>query len=217
MNDQTDVQTQDAPLQSEQVETNQSIDPSDKLTPEHPRFKEVLERAKSAEGKVEELQRQLDEISQRVDQRYQDTGDDELTADEIAWLNRVDRGLKAKGYVTQEELRAERKAMEYEKLSGKYNGSNGLPKFDVAEVEAHAKRNGFSNLEKAYKDLHFDAFVQVEAKRTTPNPPSSERPGGGDRDVRSTEFTPEAIAAMDDITYERNREKILASIKSSAR
>ena len=37
------------------------LDPSDKLTPEHPRFKEVYHEAKEAGRKVEELKKSLDE------------------------------------------------------------------------------------------------------------------------------------------------------------
>lgn len=214
MDEEKNVQTTNAPLQSEQKETTPAQeDPSDRLTPDHPRFKEVLERAKQAEGKVSELETAMQQLKEQITTRQEETGDDELTVEEERALARIDRGLRSKGYLTQDDLAVERRSQEYARLAKEYNGSNGLPKFDPTEVEIYAKKNGFSNLEKAYKDLHFDAFVQYQARHSTP-PPSSEKPTGADRQVANTEFNAEAIAAMSDEEYERNREKILAAMRS---
>lgn len=216
MADEQNQQT-DAPLQSEQEQVKQ--DPSDRLTPDHPRFKEVLERAKTAEGKVEDLQNQLNELKDQISTRQESTGDEDLTVEEERALEKIDKQLRSRGYITKDELVVEKRAQEYSRLSDKYSGSNGLPKFDPVEVQSHAKKYGFDNLEKAYKDLHFDAFVQLEAKKNSNsiNPPSSERAGGGDREPAKSEFSPEDIASMSDADYEKNRDKILSSMKTSVR
>ncbi len=211
-----------APLQpnNDEGQNQPKSDPSDQLTPEHPRFKEVIAQNHELKDQIGDLQSQLKDVQDSINRRQEETGDDELTAEEEKSLDRIQKGLKTKyNVVTQEDLRVERRARTYDKLSDKYDGENGLPKFVPVDVEAHAKANGYGdNLEAAYKDMHFQAFVQAEAKKTGTKitPPTSEKPTGGDRDqIANTEFTPEAVAAMSDEEYEKNRDKILGGIKSS--
>jgi hypothetical protein len=206
-----------APLQSDNKQGNP--DPSDNLTPEHPRFKEVVAEKNELKQTVAQLQSEMEEIKQSVANRQTREDDDSLTYEEQQALDRIDRGLKAKGYLTQDDLRARSRAAQYKEMEKTYDGKNGLPKFVPIEVETYAKTNGFGdNYEAAYKDMHFDAIVQQEAKKASQvvPAPTSEKPSSGERgNVADTEFTPEAIAAMSDEEYERNRDKIMGSMRSS--
>jgi hypothetical protein len=224
MNPDNSQESTNAPLQpdNKQEQDNQTkSDPSDNLTPDHPRFKEVVAEKNELKQTVNQLQSQMEELRQSISTRQSREDDDSLTYEEQQALDRIDRGLKAKGYLTEEDLRSRNRAENYKSLTKEYDGKNGLPKFVPIEVEAHAKANGYGdNLLAAYRDMHFDAIVQQESKRSANQPevPTSEKPASGQRgNVANTEFTPEAISQMSDEEYERNREKILGSIRSSTR
>lgn len=207
-----------APLQPGQEEIKKP-DASDQLTPEHPRFKDVYNRMKTAEDKAESLQTQFDELSAKINTRTQETGDEELTAEDLANLDRIDKELRRrKGYVTREDLDAEKRTDNLKEGAKVHDGSDGLPKWDSVEVVAYAKAHGFGeNYDAAYNDMHYDARVQVEAekKAKNPTPPSSERPGGGGREELESDLTAEDIANMTDEEYEKNRTKILSGMKTS--
>lgn len=221
MPEDTNQDNNNAPLQPDNSQGNTKQDPSDNLTPEHPRFKEVVAEKNELKQTVTQLKSEMEELRNSISQRQVRDNDDSLTYDELQALDRIEQGLKSRGYLTQEDLRANRRADNYKALEKEYDGKNGLPKFVPVEIEAHAKANGFGdNLEAAYRDLHFEAIVQREAKKAAePVPaPSSEKPAAGERgNIANTEFTPESIAAMSDEEYERNREKILGSIRQSSR
>lgn len=191
-------------------------DPSDKLTPDHPRFKDVLNRAKQAESRVETLEVQLAELNEKIEARQDRTGDDELTTAERESLEIIEKQLSKRGYVKQDDLRVQKNAESLRGLSGKYNGKNGLPAFDSAEVVAFAKRNGFGdNYESAYKEMHFDAIVEHEAKALSKalKAPSIEKPTGSAETPGKKRFTTQDIANMSDQEYEQYRENLLQSIK----
>lgn len=208
----------DKPLEGDKKEEVKQ-DPSDTLTPDHPRFKEVIAEKNELKNEVENLRSELSEVKEQIAARQEQTGEDELTSDEQVALERIERNLKAKGYVKKEdmqsELRVERKAREYERLSEKYDGKNGLPKFVADDVAIYAKRHGFDDLERAYKDMHFDVRVELEAKRRLEgkNPPTSEQPTGGDRDGDKERLTGDDISNMSDAEYEEKRADLLSSIK----
>ena len=218
MPDELTQEQKDALLQSGQQDREERKDPSDNLTPDHPRFKDVIAKNHELNTQMETLKQQMEELKQNINTRQEATGDDELTVDEEKALDRIYAGLRAKkGVLTEADLRVEKRANEYGRLVGKYDGSNGLPKFVAIDVETHAKKNGYGdNYEAAYKDLHHDAIVQVEAKRMTappPNPTQIEK-GRGDREIKIAEFTPEAIAQMSEEEYDKNRPAILAAMRN---
>lgn len=225
-----DQKVQDAPLQSDQIETNQEIkeDPSDKMTPDHPRFKEVYTQLKDLKSKEEEWTKERADLLSRlekIERGSKSSDEEEFTPDDWAYLERIERGLAKRGNVaTKQDILVEKKALEYDRLSGKFDGSNDLPKFVPVEVEAYAKANGFSNLEKAYRDMHYDAFVQHEAKKLSgnPTPPSSEKPTGqGGKDFAENSI--EAImqkaqtGQLTDAEYEKHREAIHQHMFSKAK
>lgn len=194
-------------------------DPSDKLTPDHPRFKDVLARAKTAEEKQTQLEQELNDLRLKVEARQEKTGDDDFTDEELKALTRIEKGLAMK-FVRKDELQSEsfqiKLERQFERLNEKYDGSNGLPKFVADEVYAYAKRNGLTNnLESAYKLINYDAIVEVEAKKRSnvAAPPTSERPTSSDRSGVSTEVSPTEISEMSDFEWEQNRDKVLRSLK----
>lgn len=71
---------------------------------------------------------------------------------------------------------------EIESLKAKYNGADGLPKFDINKAMEHGKTKGIYNLESAYLDMTYDKRLELERKNIAnelaKNPPvASERPG----------------------------------------
>lgn len=224
----TDLLNEDAPLQSEQGEIKQEVkpeDPSERLTPEHPRFKQVYAEAKAAKEQVSFLEQQINELRESINSRNAPP-DDDLTAEEQAALERINKYFKKSGYITKEELQqtinvelsTDRRSREYMRLSDKYNGGNGLPKFVPEDVQEYAKRKGYGDLEEAYKSMHFDTLVEIEAKKRSMNfVPSSEKPVGGSREALGTDLSREKIASMSPAEYAKNREKIHNWMKSNAR
>lgn len=207
---------QEAQLETgvEQVTTEVSKDPSDQLTPEHPRFKEVVAEKNQLREEIGELKAEMQRLQERVSERQETQDDDSLTREEELALERIDKNLRQRGYVTKNDLEADKEGEKLTSLQGKYNGSDGLPKFVPDEVVIHAKKNGYGrNYEAAYKDMHFDAIVQVAQRRPNLQVPDSEKPTGGERKPATGEFTKEDIAKMSDAEYEANREKILSTVR----
>lgn len=195
-------------------------DPSDKLTPDHPRFKEVLNRAKESEGKVAELEQKLAQLQEQIAARQERTGDDDFTEEELKALARIEKGLASRGFVRKDDLQSEsfqiKLERQFERLNEKYDGTNGLPKFVADEVYAYAKKKGMTDdLESAYKLLNLDTIVEVEAKKRSNGlkPPTSERPTSGDRQGANLEVSPTDIAEMSDEDWEKKRIQILQSLK----
>lgn len=98
-------------MSDEQVNTaeeqkTEGQDPSDKMTPDHPRFKEVYNEAKESKAKVTQLESELAELRQKISERQVATGDSEFTEEEEKALERIEKGLAKRGFVKKEELDA---------------------------------------------------------------------------------------------------------------
>lgn len=193
------------------IETTEGQDPSDRLTPEHPRFKEVIAKNHELEGTIGNLQSQIEELKSSINNK-QDSGED--TDVEEQALRKIERRMEEK-FARKEDLSADRQALQFERLSDKYNGKNGYPKFVPVDVVAYAKRNGYgNNTEAAYRQMHFDTIVQIEAKKAgTVQVPTSEKPGGGERQQEGTQLTPQDIGQMSPEEYMNNRDKILQATR----
>jgi hypothetical protein len=208
-----------ARLQSEQendpsLENNEgdSNDPSEKLTPDHPRFKDVIKERNAEREKREAAERERDELRKQIEERQEATGDDDLTEEEQRAVDKLDKVFRKRGYVTQSVMNRESTLT---KLSQDHNGQDGLPKFVAIDVIEYAKKNGFGeNYEAAYKTMHHDAIVQTEARKYAGSRgvPMSEQPAGGDRQA-PVQFTPEEIASMSPDEYEKHRASFLSFIK----
>lgn len=127
------------------------------------RFREVNEQAKRAQ----ELERKLADIEARLQPKPET--DPQLEA--------VNKQLKAMGYAPVQEVEAlvEQKLkdqqaelsvkQEIQSLSQKYDGKNGLPKFDANEAFDYARQHGIGNLETAYKEMHEKALIDWHVKQ----------------------------------------------------
>lgn len=195
-------------------------DPSEKMTPDHPRFKEVYNEAKESKAKVTQLETELAELRQQVSSRQEKTGDSEFTDEEEKALERIEKGLAKRGFVKKEELHAEsfqlRLEKEFQRLNEKYDGKDGEPKFVADEVFAYAKRKGMQNdLEGAYRLMNYDTLIDVEIRKRAKGlqPPTSERPTSGTKVAANLNVTTEDIANMSDVEWEAQREKILQGLR----
>lgn len=213
------TQVDNAPSQQNQEgEQGKTQDPSDKLTPEHPRFKQVIADLHDARTANEDLKKQLEELKTAIETRQGTDPKPDLNAEELAALNKVDAELKRRGYLTKKELEEETRVREraesLKDLSKEYDGKNGFPKFVADDVVTYARAHGFGdNYAAAYKDMHFDAIVQVQAKHGTQSVPNSEHPSGGEHGRPDLGMTADDIKNMSDADYEKNRDKILAALR----
>lgn len=201
-------------LESETEQTNSEEvkhDPSDNLTPEHPRFKEVVAEKNELKQTVTDLQTQIDDLKQSISTK-QDTGE-ETDEEEVA-LRKIEKRMEGK-FAKVEDVDSERQALTFDRLSDKYNGSNGYPRFVPVDVVAYARTKGYGkNYEAAYNDMHREAIVQVEVKKlNTSKAPTSEKPSGGDKQAEGDTISATDIANMSDEEYEKNRTKILQAVR----
>lgn len=195
-------------------------DASDKMTPEHPRFKEVLNRAKTAEEKTTQLEQELEALRQQVQERQANTGEKEFTDEEERALAKIEKGLASRGFVKKQDLDSEtyqiRLEKELDRMTEKYDGSNGLAKFVADEVYAYAKKNGMEkNLEGAYKLMNYEANLEAEARRRSQGatPPRSERPTSQERIAANVDLTTSDVKNMSGEEWEKVRDKVLNGLR----
>jgi len=214
--------TESAPVEESTVDT--SIDSSEKteITEEgvqdgtkvvaepkvipYERFTEVNEKAKKYEAELAELRRQQEEA-----QRLATMSPDELAQQQQ--LEVAKETLKKLGFVTKEEqeriLQEEKAAnmfiSECNRLEGKYDGKDGMPKFVATEVAAYmdelAKTGQFvSDPETAYKLKNLDQIAEAKAKQQRSSTYSEKQQGGMNQvnDTRSSEL--EAASRTRDFT-----------------
>lgn len=216
-----DDQTQEgqAPSQQNQGEDQtQKSDPSDTLTPEHPRFKQVIEKLHEKDQTIDQLKAEMEELKSEIKNRQASENTNVVSPEEQAALDKIDREFKKRGYVTKTELeeqtRVEKRASTLTSLSKEYDGKNGYPKFVADDVVTYARKNGFGdNYAAAYRDMHFDAIVQVNSRRQGVQVPGSEYPSGGERNAPNLGISADDISKMSDAEYEKNRDKILSAIR----
>lgn len=213
-----DDQNKDALLKSEQdndsLENKQdqenNTDPSEQLTPDHPRFKQVIEERN-------ELREKLTALEAQVQERQTRTGDDTTTPEEQEAYEKIEKEMKKRGFVSESILNRQN---ELARLETARNGADGTPKFVAIDVIEFAKKQGYGeNYEAAYNAMHHDALVQVEARRYAQERgvPISEPPTGGEKSSPLKQFTPEEIANMPPEEYEKHRSELLTAIKPPKR
>lgn len=231
-----DEDTKKALLQPEEKvevsdsEKKTSNDPSDNLTPEHPRFKEVLTQLRELKTEKESWSTEKQDLLDRLDNLEKQSSrgtvkeEDQLTLEEEAALNKIDKSLRNKGFLTKEQLderdRVFNRKLTLDKLQEKYAGGNKYPKFNSEEVLEYSKRNGFGdNLEAAYFDMHREAIIKVEAEKLAGGKevPQSEAPANGEVRIPQTELTAQDVSKMSDAEWEAKRGEILTGIKSAAK
>ena len=188
----------------ESQDSTQAI-PETKSIP-YDRFAEVNEKAKKYEAELAELKAKQEE-SERLAS---------MTPDEQAQQQQLEVAkttLKKLGFVTREEqqkMAQEEKAAnmfisECNRLEGRYDGSDGMPKFVAIEVAGYmdelARTGQFvSDPETAYKLKNLDQIAEAKAKQQRSSTYSEKQQGGMNQvnDTRSSEL--EAAAKTGDFT-----------------
>jgi hypothetical protein len=225
--DKAPLQPEEEEVNSEQVENTE--DGEEKMIPKS-RMDRVIEQREAFKSKLEEstskltsLEETVKKLQESIESQNKANSGVAFTDEEKQALDKIDKGLRERGYVTREEqeamARIQNRNAELTRLTDKYKKGTGYPVFKADEVMIYAEKKGFGdNLEAAYRDLHFDAFIQAELDRTQgtgTQPPDSEKPIGGARDA-ATQVTRKAIAEMTPAEYEQHRESLLKQFKSSA-
>jgi len=122
----------------------------------------------------------------------------------------LDKLLKDMGYVSKSDLEqkeADRQVAETMKsLESKYDGKNGLPKFDRSSVLEFAKENLIGNLEVAYKQMNEAAIMDARIKEAlgkTKGVKSEVSDGSGSTNVGTTDDDLRSAAMQGDAEAKR--------------
>lgn len=150
-------QTTEGAVDVSTAETKPEINEEDRPVP-YSRFKEVNERSKQYEAKLQEVEKRLaemDKTSTPVDPQEQ----------------QVKQMLNQYGYLSRDEFQAEldkreqrlredaQVNQELSRLETKYDGKNGLPKFDRKKVVEFALDRRLADPEIAYKSLYEKEYL----------------------------------------------------------
>ncbi len=190
--------------QEETQGTNEPVVESKSIP--YDRFQEVNEKAKKYEAELAELKKQQEE-AQRVASM---TPDERLQEQQLA---QAKEALRKMGFITKEEQERalqEEKAQnlfisEMNRLEGKHDGKDGMPKFVAREVaefmdQLAAKGQYISDPETAYKLKFIDEIAEAKAKAQRSTAYSEKQVGGMNQvdDTRSSEL--EAASKTRDFT-----------------
>lgn len=165
-------------------------------------FREKNEKLRAAEAELAELRAKQQEAERLA----------AMTPDEQAQQQQLEvakETLKKLGFVTKEEQQEEKAAnmfiAECNRLEGKYDGSDGMPKFVATEVAGYMDelaRTGqyVSDPETAYKLKNLDQIAEIKAKQQRSSTYSEKQQGGMNQvnDTRSSEL--EAASRTRDFT-----------------
>ncbi len=195
------------------VSTEESAS-EDQMVP-YSRFKEVNDKLKAESESKAEYERKLKAYEAKL--QPQDPK-----------LAEVKQVLKELGFVTKEEAEAARKQQEQDaalsqslsRLEGKYDGKDGLPKFDRQQVVDFAIANGISDPEAAYRQMHFDKIIDWNVKNAlskTGGVKSEKSDGSGSQQAGLTDGDLKEAAGKGDKTALRTLLKRIASPGSDSR
>lgn len=181
--------------------------------PAQERFKRIIQEKNALEQK---LGSQVQQDSQWAQRQYPDQTQE--PGDEF---NRAVKALREKAkFATQDDLYALvgqiQEDREHERLSDKYDGSNGLPKYDKTEVRDYMKRkNMYGNPEAAFRDMYFDEFVDNGKKVVRRGGGYvTEKPGAGSAASRNEPMTLEKLKAELDPANPKSRENYAKYMKN---
>lgn len=224
--EETKMADDNAPLTAEETEVdtsneNESVDSEDKVIPKS-RLDSVIAQREEERRRADELEERLAELEGKLEERTTPAtpATSDFTEEELRLLDRIGDGLRKKGFLTAEQQEEQSRIFErrsqISRLSDKYGKGSGYPSFNSDKVLVHAKKNGFgSNLEAAYKDMHWDAILDIEADKRSRglNAVDSEKPSKGERP--SLGVTPQDIDSMGLHEYESQREDLLSKFRKA--
>ena len=151
----TDMTTQD---------TDQGDSDSASKTVPYERFQEVISSKNELKQEIDNLKVQLGQIQETKAQ----TPTAPPNPQEEQIKGQLDKYLKELGYVSKQELEQKEAdkelAQSIESLSKKYDGKNGLPKFDKTKAIEFAQKNLIGDLESAYKLMNEAAIMDNAIK-----------------------------------------------------
>lgn len=192
------VETPTTPPVDEETPDNEITELDDKEKPSTPPVKSKSEDElawDSLKGNTQERIRELiherDEWKSKAARKAQEDLDylnkstPTPTPSDDDEVGRAIRQLNQRGIPTRDEMKAELTNIvtrletdrNHDRLETKFDGRNGLPKYDRVVVEDYARKKGIYNLESAFRDMYFDEFVDY-AKKQKPSPSTipGERP-----------------------------------------
>lgn len=172
------------------------------------RVRELVNRAKTAEEKA---------TGPLTNTNIADDTSKEETPSQTEVKEAIDK-LRGYGVVTTDDLDALKGRFfldgEHRRLEGKYDGSDGLPKYDSVVAEDYARTHNFGgNLEAAHREMFHDEILDAEVKNRKPardtyteKPTASVRVGEKPLTVDSLR---ERLRQPDGVTWwQKNKEKI---------
>ena len=158
------------------------------------RVKKILRDLNEYKSKVTQ---QAQQDSGWAERQYQQPVQQTTTApDEV---ERAYKTLQDKGMATRDDLYALvgqiRTERDHERLAEKYDGSDGLPRYDRMEVEDYMNRSNMrGNPEAAFRDMYFDEFVDSGKKQMKRKPAyTTEKPTASSQTARNEPMTLESF------------------------
>lgn len=147
---------------SVETETTTEVDSTEEAkTVPYDRFREVIESRKELENKIAELE-------SKVSSFKPSTPSTPPNPQEEVVKQQLDKYLKELGYVSKAELEQKEADKQLSDtistLESKYDGKNGLPKFERSKILRYAQDNLIGNLEIAYKQMNEAAIMDARIK-----------------------------------------------------
>lgn len=156
----------------ENGENTQSTEAGDKTVP-YDRFKEVNDNFRATQAELKAIRDQQSQIAQQL----QPQQPQEVVAAKEQLKGLIKELAPELGFVSKEEIQRQEAVnavqSEHTRLAQKYNGKDGLPKYDSQAVTDYAIQLGMTNakgLEIAYKQMHdaeiMNARIQSALSKT---------------------------------------------------
>lgn len=155
-----------SPAEEQTSETTQEEtqgDSTESKSVPYDRFAEVVHTKKELESKIAEMEARLAELQEARSPQQPPNPQEEVVKQTL------EKYLRDLGYVKKEELErqeADRQLQQTIKsLEKKYNGKDGLPKFNREKVIAYAQEHLIGDLEVAYKTMHEAEIIDAKVKQ----------------------------------------------------
>lgn len=145
----------------------------DKTVP-YDRFKEVNDNFRQTQAELRAMREQQQQIAQGL-QQQQLANNPQLQQQQQAeeqLMQMMEKVAPKLGFVRQEDVQKQQQMneirMEHERLANKFNGKDGLPKYNAQEVIDFAISMGMQNakgLEHAYNMMHSAEITQAQINK----------------------------------------------------
>lgn len=106
---------------------------------------------------------------------------------------------------------------EHARLEAKYNGEGGYPAYDRESVQNHSLKHGINDLEKAYRDLNYDAIVEARLKRDDDHKKKIDKVKSKEPDAGGPPPKPPKVYSQKDGGYEKANEDWFNEMKQEGK